>query len=209
VAEDAEKTAIEKFLGDLLIARLEKLGIPKPSTIVSGDRPDLTLHFGNQTIGLEVTRGAYQEYVRGGKLRSHFPHLCVTTTHLVDGTRRRSDLEIEQDLIDPDPAWKDALQELDEWRAKLTATIVSKREKLNKPNFRRFDRNWLLIHDEPAHNHHADHAVEVLSKISLPMRRFNIDFDEIFLLSGKFLFGCHHGIVRYHFDESAQLYELR
>jgi hypothetical protein len=208
VKQADEKNEIERFLSDLLLARLQQRGFSKPKKIVAGDRPDLTLHFSTETIGLEVTRGVFQEYVRGGKLRSRFPNVFVTTTHLVDGDRRRPNQNILEDLFDPDPEWKDASQEFREWETKLEAAITSKREDLNHPSFRRYDQNWLLIYDEPAHNHHAPYAAQFLSRVT-SAKPFALDFDVIFLLSGKFLFACRRGSVRYDFDQTAVFYELR
>ena len=59
---------IERSQIEALFQRLQRLHERVPDTIEAAESPDFILRFGEERVGLEVTRSVWQEYVRGSKL---------------------------------------------------------------------------------------------------------------------------------------------
>jgi len=81
-----------------------------------------------------------------------YPNGAMIISNLRDGPRRRSKSEIAADAfsMSDEPAWQSCEDEMREWHDKIAWALEAKRERLNRPGFRRFQENWLLIYDHPA-----------------------------------------------------------
>lgn len=188
----ASKKKTERFHLESLFQRLAKLEHKLPDSVEETERPDFVLRFANEQIGLEVTSSVYQEYVRGNKLHdSQCPTEWTFTTNLLDRPLRRSNDEILADMFNEDSAWKNCDQDMRDWQEKVARSLATKRQKLNQSGFRLFDKNWLLICDEPGLANDTftyDRAWRHLIALFSAPREHPRDFDTVFLLSKRYLF---------------------
>jgi hypothetical protein len=200
----ALKKKIERFQIDSLLKRLAKLGHAIPESIEETERPDFILRLAREQIGLETTRAVYQEHIRADKLQQmHYPNECIITMNLMDRTRRRSNDEILGDMLSIESPWKDCEQDMRDWQDKVSRSLTTKREKLNQPDFRVFDRNWLLIYDEPGLANDAftfDRACRHLATTFCVQSRHPRDYDAVFVLSHRYLFRWQGNVLSLHYD---------
>ena len=200
------KKTIERFHIEALLKRLAKLGEPMPASIEEAERPDFILHYGEEQVGLEATRSVYQELVRADILQAaRCPAEWIITTNLIDGPRRRSNDEIVGEMlsVSEEMPWKSRDQEMRDWHDKIARSLAAKREGLNQSGFRRLDRNWLLIYDQPglgndqfSYEGACRHFAELFS--SPP--KYQIDYDAVFVLSRRYLFRCQKNQLSMHYD---------
>ena len=191
--QQAEKVFVKK-----LLTRLKSLD---PGLIVEvvefDDRPDAVLNLNDSQIGLEVTRCASREQIRGEKMhRNDFPNLCVSPTEVPDGPDNRSRDEIARDMSDFSRPWKNSNELLNNWGNQVYNLIAGKRDKLNRPGFRLFPQNWLLLHDEPGIfdvPHIANPSLEVLKLVLKSNPALPHNFNTVFILSWDFLFRFQNG----------------
>jgi hypothetical protein len=98
-----------------------------------------------------------------------------------------------RDFNDVFQSWIDTIEEV----------LKSKREKLNKPEFQKFDQNWLLIFDTPGLSNSSwdiEAARHLVGSLFQKPASVELDFDTVFILSGKCLFRHQSEIVDFHFD---------
>jgi hypothetical protein len=202
------KKTIERLHIDALLKRLARLGEPMPAAIEEAERPDFILHYGPERVGLESTRSVYQELVRADILQAaRCPREWILTGNLMDGPRRRSDDEILGEMLSfsEEMAWKSCEQEMRDWRDKIARSLAAKRERLNQPRFRRLDRNWLLIYDQPGlgndqFTHEA--ARRHLAQLFSSPPGHPIDYDAVFVLSRRYLFRWQKNRLWLHYDRT-------
>jgi hypothetical protein len=175
-----------------------------PNSVEETEKPDFVLRLPREQIGLEATRAVYQEHIRADKLQqTQYPNECIITTNLMDRTRHRSNDEILQDMLSIDSPWKDCEQDMRDWQDKVSRSLTTKREKLNQPDFRVFDRNWLLIYDEPGLANDAftfDRACRHLATMFYVQSRHPRDYDAVFVLSHRYLFRWQENVLLLHYD---------
>jgi hypothetical protein len=202
----------ERTILDELLRRLPKLGYPTPVSIEDSERPDFILTVPDGQIGIEVTRATHQEQIRMQKLKeTRLSDRCVSVLPQPDGSQRRSDEELTNAMQWLISEWKDAATEFNEWGEKVIASLVSKRDRLNQPGFQVFDRNWLLLFNEPGLRTNTDFnwATKFLRRVFARPSTNERDFDRVFVLSNHFLFICAQGSVSSHYDEAGTRFALR
>ena len=205
---DAKKQ-IECSQIEALFQRLQKLRQRMPDSIEEAESPDFILSFGEERVGLEVTRSVWQEYVRGSKLHDAlYPAEWVMTTNLMDGSRRRSNEEITTEMLNSgeDAPWRSCEQEMTDWRDKIARSLSAKRERLNQPTFQSCGKNWLLIYDQPGLANDTftfDRACRHLAGLFAAPTMFRSDFDAVFLLSRRYLFRWREDELSLHYDQAA------
>ena len=202
------RKTIERSHINTLLKRLARLRDPMPAPIEEADRPDFILHYGEERVGLEVTRSVDQELVRANILRDRrWPAEWILTTNLVDGPRRRSNHEILEEAlsVNDEPPWKGCDQEMRDWQAKIARSLAAKREGLNRPGFRHFERNWLLIYDQPGLGDDPftyDEAPRHFAELFSSPPKCQTDFDAVFVLSCRYLFRWHQNQLSWHYDRT-------
>jgi len=200
---------IERSQIEALFQRLQRLRERMPNTIEAAESPDFILRFGEERVGLEVTRSVWQEYVRGSKLHdSLYPAEWVITTNLMDGARRRSSDEVAAEMLNSgeDAPWKSCEQEMKDWGDKIAHSLSAKRERLNQQTFQKYSKNWLLIYDQPGlanDTFTADRACRHLTALFAAPREHHLDFDAVFLLSRRYLFRWRENELSLHYDKAA------
>lgn len=180
-----------------------------PDTIEAAESPDFILRFGEERVGLEVTRSVWQEYVRGSKLHdSLYPAEWVITTNLMDGSKRRSNDEITAEMLNSgeDTPWKSCEQEMTDWGDKIARSLSAKRVRLNQPTFQKYSKNWLLIYDQPGLPNDTltyEQAPRYLTGLFAAPPKHHLDFDSIFLLSRRYLFRWRENKLSRDYNEAA------
>jgi hypothetical protein len=203
---DANRKYIERENLDAFLEHFAELDESMPTSVAHADKPDFILTFPDKAVGVEVTRSVAQEFVRAERLQAiHSPSSWINLTYLNDGDRRRSDAEIAASAFGM--GWQPVEIGNRHWKAKITRSINTKRQKLNRPGYNLFPENWLLIRDLPGLPldwlrgvRAVDDLLEVLP-IQVPRQR---DFDTVFIQSGAWLFRWTEANLAYSFRKYAQ-----
>ncbi len=121
-----------------------------PLTLEHRDRPDFLLRFGKTEIGIEVTEAISEQYAAYSALAEReFPDVFLEPGHFRWGTPNITVEEmrtlLRQNQLTSTP-WVGNRPER-EWAFCIEGIIDSKLEKLAKPQFGRFNENWLAIYD--------------------------------------------------------------
>jgi len=203
------KKDLERSQIQALFHRLQKLRERMPDKIEVAESPDFILRFGEERVGLEVTRSVWQEYVRGSGLQhTLYPSEWVITTNLVDGLKRRSNDEIIAEMLNfgEEARWKSCEQEMADWRDKISRSLSAKRETLNQSTFQKCSENWLLICDQPGLSNDVftfERACRHLVGMFAVTPKLRIDFDAVFLFSRRYLFRWRANQLSLHYDKVA------
>jgi hypothetical protein len=113
------------------------------------------------------------------------------TTHLKDGSARRSNDELIEEVLNLNSEWQDAEEGMRDWRDKVAQSLERKRTNLNGNDFQAFYQNWLLIYDEPGLPNDVftcDRACRHAASVFAAPYSSGRDFDTVFLLSDRYLF---------------------
>jgi hypothetical protein len=180
------------------------LRIPSTS-LVERESPDFEFAHGGKTIGLEVTRAIYQEFLRGMKLVC--PEAIADITDLRDRDKRRSNEEIQQAMCPrPEAPWQPIEEGISHCKARIQNALMPKLDKLNGPNWQAFGENWLLICDEQpllVYTCGVDSAQSHLRALLAEQPRQARYFDAAFVSSDPYLFTWREGkltLARIHDD---------
>ena len=173
----------------------ERIGI-KPTDVESADRPDIRFTWEGKRIGLEVTLGDSEEYLRiqamklSGELKG--------VTHPVglhdERPERRSKDEVVEEALTP--KWDDAEALGERWAKKLRSAYETKLGKLKQPGFQHFDENWLLV---PGFEGPANDVVDrrerprQLANELAQVQLAGAGFDRVYFHSGDYLFTYQGG----------------
>jgi hypothetical protein len=129
---DANRKYIERENLDAFLEHFAELDESMPTSVAHADKPDFILTFPDKAVGVEVTRSVAQEFVRAERLQAiHSPSSWINLTYLNDGDRRRSDAEIAASAFGM--GWQPVEIGNRHWKAKITRSINTKRQKLNRP----------------------------------------------------------------------------
>jgi hypothetical protein len=203
-----QRKDFERGLIDELFRRLGKFG-QRPDSIEEGERPDFMFALQNTRVGLEVTRSVYQELARAVRIQATgYPNEAMIITSLKDGPRRRSNSEISADAfsLSDEPVWQSCEDEMCDWQDKIALALEAKRERLNRPGFRLFEKNWLLIYDHPGLSNDPltfNEAPKLVSRVFSTPSNHRLDFDTVFIVSGRYLFRWQDRQAAWH-HEGAQ-----
>jgi hypothetical protein len=186
VNHSADDKLIERQLLDELISRLAPLGYPHPTDIRDRESPDFSMIVSGESIGVEVTRGTFEEYCRAGRQLSDE---VMIFDRLRDYGLSRSTKELIADATDFSSKWFSVPERMRDWHGKIENPLVIKRQKLNRV-FEKFPQNWLLIYDFPSLlNDEISYKLAMFYLNALfTQPREGIDFDTVFILSYHYLF---------------------
>jgi hypothetical protein len=185
VNQSADDKLIERQLLDELISRLVPLGYPHPTDIRGRESPDFSMS--GESIGVEVTRGTFEEYCRAGRQLSNG---VMVFDRLRDYGVCRSTEELIADATDFTSEWFSVAERMRDWRGKIENSLVKKHLKLNRDFFEKFSQNWLLIYDFPSLLNDEisyNRAVLYLNALFAQPRK-GVDFNTVFILSNHYLF---------------------
>jgi hypothetical protein len=191
----------ERWYVDELFRRLRL----KPHAFEIGERPDFTFVQNGKQIGLEVTCAVYQELARAVKMQiEERSGEGMVISSLKDGARRRSNREIAADAfsLSDEPASQSCDDEMREWAEKIALALEAKRERLNRPGFRLFHENWLLIYDHPGLGNDGltyREAPEAVSRLFAARSAHRSEFEAVFIVSGRYLFRGRAGQVSWRY----------
>lgn len=186
--EDTERYAMAHLLSSLA-AGDHLLTFPLEVIHREPDRPDFLLTMGGKEIGIEHTDARSENETNKDVLRRlegigqpvHF----VTPVDPDDPKRTAKELRIEIKKNDPKEGWGDQDHTDQEWSRVMLGVIEKKEEKLLKPEFSRYDEDWLLIRDAwPFVSVDTANATRYLfSKIK--SRKAKLNFHRIFIVSNS------------------------
>jgi hypothetical protein len=186
--------ARERAALDALLKHLRVPDAAVPELITESERPDFVIRVNGETIGVEVTTSAYEEYIRAMELHAaEYPERWINTTNFKNRSPRRTNDQLSKSmgynaLLQP---WKSVKSARLDWTLKIEARLDSKRRKFNQPDFRVFEKNWLLIHDYPplpTDDHVRSQVEEHLSHLFRKQSALARDFDTVFIHSGNYLY---------------------
>lgn len=121
-----------------------------PLYLQKRERPDFLLNCNSHEIGIEVTEATSQDYSEFLTLaeRDDADHLLIEPCHFSYGTTLT--LEQKQSLLRQTKltgdGWAGDGAER-EWSFFIQAAIANKCKKSNRPDFQKFEQNWLLVYD--------------------------------------------------------------
>lgn len=202
------KQAIERADLDALLRRLLELEGTTPTVVEHSTQksPDFIIELAGETIGVEATRSVNQEFVRAMKLQARdCPNSWVNLTHLIDRPARRSNRQILGSMLAGfSVPWKRVDQSMIEWKDKIAASLLAKRRALNRPGYRTFGQDWLLIHDTPGLPDYPEQvtlACQHLNDLFLAPASFVHDFDCVFIHSHLLLCRWTKGLLECSYDK--------
>lgn len=165
-----------------------------PVQVVHRDRPDFLLRTATHQIGVEVTEAVSENTASMDKLRESEPDLTGSKDDdpqfyfprkAVLGEKRIY-AAVLRDMIRANNPGSDWVGDgAKEWAEAMAHVVTSKVEKANKPGFKSFTQNWLLIYDnwdEPGRR--RDLADESLLHM---LREISIfpTFDRVLVMDGR------------------------
>ncbi|MBW8041980.1 MAG: hypothetical protein FVQ85_18550 [Planctomycetes bacterium] len=153
------------------------------------DKPDFLLTMGGKKIGIEHTDARPENETRKDALRSSDG--IGPRGHFVNPVEpdepKRNTKELRKEIVKNDPkvGWPDQDHTDQEWSRVMLNVIDKKEEKLQKPEFSRYDEDWLLIRDAwPFVSVDPKNATgHLLSKIQ--SRKAKLNFHRIFIISNS------------------------
>lgn len=173
-----------------------------PLSIMTGDRPDLVLSSPSEHTGIEITRAVSENQVQVDKYaeRNNIP--CVLGYHYEPGEEKFSQQKIKaiaEGQIQSLPWMGDQIER--EWVDAMLYFTKKKAENFAHPDFKKYDRNWLLIYDN--WSPYADLDAYPDATTDLGGQLFNCDsknpFDRVFILRSRHVwdFSCGENVVKH------------
>jgi len=200
--------AREKAFADELFRRFQI----EPQDWTESERPDCHFRLGDTSVGMEITESTPAEKYWGqdiaNKIGSGDPFMPVfySTSHLRDRGRQRSRDELFQDMFN-NPEHVNMAEARQWWCEDVRKAWAKKREKLNEPDYQRFDKNWLLIWD----NEGLSDDWSTLTNIQQEVKRTKfftqgmLEFDHVYVLSGDYNFDFIPGKVSFTHQRSEEV----
>jgi hypothetical protein len=164
-----------------------------PLSLEHRERPDFLLFIGPTQVGVEVTESVSEQYVAYSKLAEReFPDVWLQPGHFRFGAPK---ITVDQmrfllgQTQFTSPPWEGDSPER-EWASKIYSVIDSKLTKLEKPDFSKFDENWLAIYDNlPLPYIELDKALRFLHPMLETCWSCNPAFTLVFIEHGPVILG--------------------
>ncbi|OHB75139.1 MAG: hypothetical protein A2Z25_21685 [Planctomycetes bacterium RBG_16_55_9] len=153
------------------------------------DKPDFLLSMGGKKIGIEHTDARPENETRKDVLRRKEeigPSVCFLAP-AEPGEPRRSakQLKAEIEANDSGVGWGDQDNTDRKWSDVMLSVINAKQEKLQTPEFSRYDEDWLLIRDAwPFPSVDLQNATGHLFS-QIRARTIELEFDRVFIISSS------------------------
>ncbi|MBI4222258.1 MAG: hypothetical protein HY607_06215 [Planctomycetes bacterium] len=137
-----------------------------PVSATRRDRPDLLIQDGAKTIGVEITEAISKQYAAYCALAEReFPDVFLEPAHFRWDSPERTVEEMRTLLCQKrltSEGWVDDHPER-EWALFMQSVVDNKLKKLARPDFAKFDQNWLAIYDNlPMPNIYLSNAIGFL-----------------------------------------------
>jgi hypothetical protein len=176
-----------------LLATLGKAGrLGYPVSLTQRDKPDFLSLQGNKEIGIEVSHlehAGYSHYTAVAEEREPATGL-LEPGHFRFGDPVRTREEVKRLLSRPRlsarPYYGNEPEQ--EWAQFAAKGIESKMRKLARPDFEKFDENWLALYDNlPMRTVRLNEAVSILRPMLSGIWAQTPIFDAIFIEHGPFI----------------------
>lgn len=157
-----ESWTICRLLSTLAGSRL----LAYPVSLKHRDRPDFHLQSGARKIGIEVTEAVSEQYAAYAALAEReFPDVWLEPGHFRWGGPKLTIEEMRATLrrgkLTAEPWVGDTAER--EWASYMASIVQTKAQKLAKPEFTKFAKNWLAIYDNlPMPGIHLGKAIDLL-----------------------------------------------
>ena len=165
---------------------LKQIGYDEFELIV-GERPDFHVTLDDRSVGIEVTEGAPESFIRGEKLRTT-SGICTSGLRELDAQKKRISNEYLRRKVE-NSEWLNADRALTLWLDAMMEKIIKKTDNCTKDGYRIFDRNWLFIwnnmHDTFSEN--IDLIMEVFQNEAGELLA-DSTFDRVIIHSNWYLF---------------------
>ncbi len=159
-----------------------------PVSVTPRDRPDFLIEAGGKTIGVEITEAISQQYAAYCALgEREFPGALLELAHFRWDSPDRAVEEmralLRQTKLTSD-GWVGDRPE-SEWALFIQSVVDNKLLKLAKPEFGKFENNWLSIYDNlPMPNIHLAKAIGFLRPLLEDRWARVPGFDTVFIEHG-------------------------
>jgi hypothetical protein len=160
-----------------------------PLSISHRDRPDFLIEAAGVRIGVEVTEATSGEWAHAQAIAENEERIAwLEPQHFSGGVSRRPRKEIlqllRQDKLTSDGWAGDQMER--EWVCFMQRSFDDKLVKLARPEFDKFDENWLCIYDNtPSGGIHIDKAINFLQACLADAWHCVPTFDVLFIESGS------------------------
>jgi hypothetical protein len=152
-----------------------------------GGKPDFLLTMNGKNIGIEHIDARPQNETKKDVLRRNEgigPFVYFETPVEPGGTKRRvKQLREEIEANDPGIGWGNQDNTDQKWADVILFIIDAKHQKLRKPEFSRYDEDWLLIRNAwPFHSVNQPNAIKQLFS-HIMTRNIKLEFHRVFIIS--------------------------
>lgn len=138
-----------------------------PLRLVHEDKPDFRVYYSERELGIEFSEATSQEMAETAALAAREgKDSLLFMDQFKRGTKKRTASERRKIIQDKKfgAGWADDEPER-EWKLCMMDRVLAKTEDFNKPDFEKFDKNWLLIYDNlPLPHIKIDVAMRYLMK---------------------------------------------
>jgi hypothetical protein len=185
--DHTETWTIARLLSTL--AKADRLAFPL--SVLHRDRPDSLVQLGNTMIGVEITEAISQQYAAYCALaKREFPGVFLESAHFHWGAPNMSNAQmrdlLRQSQLSSD-GWAGDRPER-EWALFIQSVVETKLAKLARPDFPKFDQNWLAIYDNlPLPNINLAKAIAFLHPLLQEFWPRIPSFDVLFVEHGLVL----------------------
>lgn len=117
--------------------------------LIHRNKPDFLLRYGQREVGVEFTEAISEEMAETRALAEHIGEkVTLSMDHFKRGTPKRTAAGRRQIIRTQPvvPGWADEEAE-HEWALSIMESVLAKTKDFDKPGFKKYDRNWLLIYD--------------------------------------------------------------
>lgn len=176
--------AVERWTAHRLLAALGQGNrLAFPLSMRKQEKPDFFIEAGAGRIGLEATIATSPNFAKCRVLRDEeFPDAFIDMGLFRSGTPELTKDEMRAVLasgkLSGPPYMGNSLER--DWAVHIESRITDKQAKLGNPDFSRYDKNWLVIHDIlPCYS--LDDGVDLLMPMLEARWSNGRMFDEIFI----------------------------
>lgn len=169
---------------------LQHIGIDN-CDIIERERPDFLLTSQGEQIGIEVTGGAPETFMRGRKIKktNHMYLAGLRELNQKQKTEGRIKNPKLEETIET-AQWQKVENSISFWISDMVDIIKKKSEKCKKEGYALFDQNWLVIWDLMGEIYDEEYLSRIKDTFSRIAQKIlaHSDFDQVFIQSNSYLF---------------------
>jgi hypothetical protein len=179
-----EMWTIARLLSTL--AKADRLAFPL--SVAHRDRPDVLIQSDHSKIGVEITEAISQQFAAYSALAEReFPSVFLEPGKFRWGAQSLTVAQMRELLRQGRPTsdgWAGDSAER-EWALFIQSVVDTKLAKLARPDFGKFEQNWLAVYDNlPLPNVHLADAISLLRPLLADRWRREPGFDVLFVEHG-------------------------